>query len=100
MFWFILFFITQWFRIWCIRSLGRFWNTKILILPGAKLVSKGPYRFLKHPNYIIVGVEMVVIPILFHAYMTAIIFPILHLILLTVRLPVEEGALKQASLDE
>lgn len=90
---FILFLATQAVRIWCLVSLGRFWNTKIIILPGAKLVSKGPYRFIKHPNYWIVGIELFIIPLLFHAYITALLFPILHLLLLRIRIPEEERAL-------
>ncbi|SDL68082.1 isoprenylcysteine carboxyl methyltransferase family protein [Sediminibacillus halophilus] len=90
---FILFVITQLLRIWCIASLGRFWNTKIIILPGANLVRKGPYRFIKHPNYLVVLLELIVIPLMFHTYITAIMFPFLHLLLLRVRIPEEERAL-------
>lgn len=90
---FILFLLTQGARVWCLVSLGRFWNTKIIILPGAELVSRGPYRFMKHPNYWIVGIELIIIPLLFHAYITAILFPVLHLLLLRKRIPQEEKAL-------
>lgn len=93
---FLIFIFAQIFRIWCIVSLGRFWNTKIIILPGADLVRKGPYRFLNHPNYLIVGIELFIIPLLFHAYASAIVFPLLHLLLLLrYRLPSENQALKQ-----
>lgn len=90
----IFFILTQMARIWCIASLGRFWNTKIIILPGERLVSKGPYKYVKHPNYIIVGIELFIIPLLFGAIITAILFPMLHILLLTVRIPAEERALK------
>lgn len=89
------FVITQIIRIWCIQTLGKFWNTKIIILPEFSLVSKGPYKYIKHPNYIIVGIELFVIPLLFGAYITAILFPILHILLLMVRIPCEERALKE-----
>jgi methyltransferase len=92
---FFIFMVTQFFRIWCIQSLGKFWNTKILILPNHTLISKGPYRFIKHPNYIIVGIELFIIPLLFGAMITATLFPILHLLLMTVRIPAENKALAE-----
>ncbi|WP_053219457.1 isoprenylcysteine carboxyl methyltransferase family protein [Virgibacillus senegalensis] len=91
---FILFILTQLLRIWCIASLGRFWNTKIIILPGAELVKRGPYRFIKHPNYLVVLFELTIIPLLFHTYITAVVFPLLHLMLLRIRIPEEERALE------
>ena len=94
---FSLFVITQLIRFWCIATLGRYWNTKIIVLPGAKLIKKGPYRYIKHPNYIIVGLELIIIPLLFGAYMTAFIFITLHLILLRTRIPIEEEALGRTS---
>ncbi|WP_345239024.1 isoprenylcysteine carboxyl methyltransferase family protein [Pontibacillus salipaludis] len=91
------FFVTQGFRIWCLTSLGRFWNTKIIVLPGAELVAKGPYKWMKHPNYVVVGLEFVIIPLLFNAYMSAVLFPLLHLALMKVRIPHEERALTKLS---
>lgn len=91
-----IFVVTQLLRIWCIYSLGKFWNTKIIVLPGANLVKRGPYQFIKHPNYIIVGIELLVIPFMFQAYISAILFPLIHLILLKVRIPIEEQALAEA----
>ncbi|MBA2870398.1 methyltransferase [Anoxybacillus calidus] len=87
------FFITQLLRVWTILSLGRFWNTKILVLPKAKVVAKGPYRWLRHPNYTVVAFEFVLIPLLFQAYWTAIIFSLLNIIVLSIRISVEEQAL-------
>ena len=92
---FALFLMTQLARVWCIQSLGKFWNTKIIILPHRTLVNRGPYKFVKHPNYIIVGVELFIIPILFGAYITAFIFPMLHLLLMTIRIPLENKALSE-----
>ncbi|ASK63376.1 hypothetical protein CFK37_15030 [Virgibacillus phasianinus] len=91
---FAIFILTQLARIWCITSLGRFWNTKVIILPGAKLRTSGPYNYVKHPNYIIVGIELFVIPLLVGAPLTAVIFPFLHIFLLIHwRLPIEDKAL-------
>lgn len=95
-FWVVLlvgFFLTQGMRIWAIRSLGPYWNTKIIVLPGASVVKKGPYRFIKHPNYVIVALEIVLIPLMFNAYITAIIFTIFNLLILAIRIPTEERAL-------
>jgi methyltransferase len=89
----VLFFIVQVLRIWTIRSLGRFWNTKIIVLPNSRPISKGPYRFMRHPNYIIVITEILLIPLLFQAYWTACIFTILNALVLFVRIREEERAL-------
>ncbi|WP_313800549.1 isoprenylcysteine carboxylmethyltransferase family protein [Cytobacillus sp.] len=89
-----LFLIAQYGRLWVLMSLGTYWNTKIIVLPEADIVKKGPYRYVKHPNYIIVMIELIVIPLLFQAYWTAILFPILNAAVLCIRIPAEERALK------
>ncbi len=89
-----LFFILQLARVWVISSLGKYWNTKIIILPGANVVKKGPFKWMKHPNYVIVTFELLIIPIIFQAYMTAIIFFILNQMILFVRIRTEERALR------
>jgi methyltransferase len=91
---FIMFIIVQLLRIWCLASLGRFWNTKIIVLPNVALIKRGPYKLVKHPNYIIVGMEFVIIPLLFQAYITALVFPLIHIVLMFYRIPMEERALK------
>ena len=93
--WLPLFLIAQSGRIWVIRSLGKHWNTKIIVVPDADVVIKGPYKFFKHPNYIIVATEILVISLLFNAYYTAIIFSLLNVWMMTVRIPLEEKALKE-----
>jgi len=93
----LLFILTQAIRIWAICSLGKFWNTKILILPYTESVIKGPYAFLKHPNYVVVALEILLIPLLFNAYVTAIVFTILNIMVLSIRIPIEEKALLAAS---
>lgn len=95
-FWFILFIIfvfAQILRIWIIASLGPFWNTRIIVLPSSQPIKKGPYKFLRHPNYTIVMIEMITIPLIFGAYITAIAFPILNAIVLFIRIKAEENAL-------
>ncbi|HLS23965.1 MAG TPA: isoprenylcysteine carboxylmethyltransferase family protein [Pseudogracilibacillus sp.] len=92
-----LFVLAQFGRFWCILSLGRFWNTKIIVLPKITIIKKGPYKYVKHPNYIIVFIELLSIPLLFGLYITALIFPFLYLLLLTIRVPSEEATLNRAS---
>ena len=58
-------------------------------------MKKGPYRFLKHPNYLVVTLEFIVIPMLFEAYFTAFLFTILNAIILSIRIPTEEKALNE-----
>jgi len=77
------------FKFWALSSLGKYWNTKIYRIPGVYPVKKGPYKFLKHPNYMEVVCEIAIIPLVFHLYYTAIIFTILNAIMLTVRITVE-----------
>ncbi|SET31793.1 methyltransferase [Salinibacillus kushneri] len=95
----LLFVLLQAGRVWCIFSLGRFWNTKIVVLPGSKQVKRGPYKWISHPNYIVVGLEFLFIPLLFHAYICACLFPILHLALMSIRIPMEEKTLKALTKD-
>lgn len=90
---FVLFLIVQLGRVWCIQSLGKFWNTKIIVIPKVILIKKGPYRFIKHPNYVIVFIELFTLSFMFGAYLTGILFPLLHLAVLMVRIPAEDRAL-------
>ncbi|MDN4495177.1 isoprenylcysteine carboxyl methyltransferase family protein [Ureibacillus aquaedulcis] len=94
---FILFFLVQVLRVWCLASLGPFWNTKIIILPGANVVKKGPYRLFRHPNYLVVCIEILLLPLMFQAYFTAICFTLLNFAMLAVRIPTEERALMEAT---
>ncbi|WP_106497447.1 isoprenylcysteine carboxyl methyltransferase family protein [Lentibacillus sp. Marseille-P4043] len=94
---FLIFIATQIGRVWCIRTLGKFWNTKIIVLPGVSLIKKGPYKYIKHPNYLIVLIELFIIPLMLGAYFTAVLFPLLHLGLLRLRIPREEKALTRAT---
>jgi methyltransferase len=84
----------EFLRYWAIYSLGVFWNTKVLVSPNHKIVTKGPYRYLRHPNYIAVAVEIAVIPLIFSCYITAVAFGFLNLILLRRRIGIEERVLR------
>ncbi|PSL40433.1 15-methylpalmitoyl-4-hydroxy-2-pyrone 4-O-methyltransferase [Planomicrobium soli] len=96
LFFLLIFIIAQILRIWALSSLGRFWNTKILVLPGAEKVKSGPYRWIPHPNYVVVALEIASLPMIFGAWRTAVIFTIANaLLLLLVRIPAEEKALQQ-----
>ena len=83
-------------RWWCIRTLGPQWNTRVIRVPGAPLVSGGPYRWLPHPNYVAVVVEGFALPLVHTAWITALAFTVLNALLLRVRLRVETEALATA----
>jgi methyltransferase len=84
-------------RFWAILALGRHWNTRIIVLPQMKLVTRGPYRFILHPNYLAVIIEFVAIPFLCGAYCTAVVFSLANAWILARRIPREERALRQCS---
>lgn len=90
----LIFLIAQILRYWAILSLGVYWNTKVLVVPGSQRVSTGPYKYLKHPNYIAVILEIAVIPLIFSCYLTSILFSIVNLILIRRRIEIEENALE------
>ena len=83
-------------RAWVIRSLGAQWNTRVIVVPGATRVrARGLYRFMPHPNYVIVAIEGVAIPLVHTAWITAIAFTVLNAVLLLgFRIPTEDRALK------
>ncbi len=85
---------SQALRWWCIATLGPQWNTRVIVVPGAPLVSRGPYRWLSHPNYVAVVVEGLALPLIHTAWVTALGFTILNAVLLLgFRIPTEERAL-------
>jgi methyltransferase len=77
------------FKWWLMSSLGKYWNTRIYRIPGSVAVKKGPYKFIRHPNYVDVVCEIAIIPLVFHLYYTALIFSALNAIVLTVRIKEE-----------
>ena len=88
-----VFVLAQVGRYWVIVSLGEYWNTRIIVLKNTPLIKKGPYKYFKHPNYIVVAVELAVIPLIFSCYITAIVFTLLNLLVLRRRIRMEERAL-------
>ncbi len=80
-------------RLWVIASLGGRWTTRVIVVPGAPLVTRGPYRFLRHPNYLVVALEIPVLPLAFGAWQIALGFGLANLALLAQRIRVEERAL-------
>jgi len=96
--WLIVFLAAEGLRYWTIASLGRRWNTRILVLPGAPLVTGGPFRFLRHPNYLAVALELASVPLMFGAWVTALASSVANAVLLVgVRIPAEQGALGRSA---
>ena len=94
-----LFVALQMGRIWVIASLGGRWTTRVITLPNAPLVRRGPYRWLRHPNYLIVAAEIAVLPLAFGAWQIALVFTALNLPLLAYRIRVEDRALSAVRQD-
>ena len=91
--WLGLFVLLQALRLWVLASLGPYWTTRIITLPGAPLVRSGPYRFLRHPNYVVVVAEIAVLPLVFGRWDLAVAFSLLNAAVLAWRLRVENAAL-------
>lgn len=87
------FLLLQAARVWVIASLGRLWTTRIIVVPDAPLVRRGPYRFMRHPNYMIVAAEIAVLPLCFGLWRVALIFGLANLALLAWRIREEEKTL-------
>lgn len=83
----------QGLRWWCITSLGRQWNTRVVVIPGAERVSGGPYRLMPHPNYVAVVAEGIALPLVHGAWITALTFTVLNALLLRRRISIENSAL-------
>lgn len=94
--WLSVFIVLQLLRVWVISSLGGRWTTRIVILPGAPLIRHGPYRFLSHPNYTVVVVEIAVLPLTFGLVGIAVVFSALNAVVLWVRIRAEVRALAPA----
>ncbi|KIG17912.1 hypothetical protein DB30_02340 [Enhygromyxa salina] len=85
-------------RYWAIASLGRRWNTKIVVFDQQPLVRRGPYRLLSHPNYLAVALELVCVPLIFNAWWTAAVCTLLNAaLLLGLRIPAEMAAIRDAT---
>lgn len=90
---FLFFIFTQFIRYWALASLGKYWNTRIIIFAGSPRIRKGPYKYLDHPNYAAVITELLVIPLMFDCYITAIVFSAANLFVLKRRIRIENQAL-------
>ena len=86
----------QFLRYWVIVTLGWRWNTRIIVFPDAKPVTSGPFRLVRHPNYLAVAIEVIAVPLIGGAWVTAIVFSLGNAILMMVRIPAEERALGQS----
>jgi methyltransferase len=94
--WLGIFVILQCLRLWVIATLGPRWTTRIIVLPNAPLVTNGPYRFLSHPNYVVVASEIAALPLALNLPVIAVIFSILNAAILWIRIRAENQALRQA----
>lgn len=94
-FWLALFVLLELARIWVLVTLGGRWTTRIIVLPEAPLVDRGPYRFLNHPNYWVVIGEIAVLPLVFGLWQVALVFTILNAAVLTIRIREENRALRR-----
>jgi methyltransferase len=92
-FWLAMFVIVEIARIWVLASLGPRWTTRIIVLPEAPLVRRGPYRFVNHPNYAVVAAEIAVLPLVFGLWPVALIFTALNAAVLAIRIHAENAAL-------
>jgi len=84
-------------RYWAIASLGEYWNTRVVVVPGAHLVRTGPYRLLRHPNYLVIVLEFLLLPLLLRAPVTLVLFSLANVAALRQRIRIEEEALREAT---
>jgi len=92
-FWLAMFVAIEVARIWVLASLGARWTTRIIIVPDEPLVRRGPYRFVDHPNYLVVAAEIAVLPLVFGLWQVALVFTLLNAAVLAVRIREENRAL-------
>ncbi len=95
--WTALFFLLQLGRIWVLATLGERWTTRVIVPPGEPLVRRGPYQFISHPNYLVVAMEIPVLPLALGLPWLAVVFGVLNLAMLAWRLRVEASALRPSS---
>ena len=91
----ILFVLLQMGRYWCIVSLGECWNTRIVVVPGGEVKKVGPYRWLFHPNYLVVTLEFILLPLLMQAPFTLVLFFPANLLVVCQRIRLEEKVLRE-----
>jgi methyltransferase len=88
------FVLVQAARVWVIATLGPYWTTRIITVPDAPLVARGPFRFVRHPNYLVVAIEIPLVPLILGLEWVALVFGAANLALLAYRIRVEDGALQ------
>jgi methyltransferase len=91
--WLAVYVLLQFARVWVLATLGPRWTTRIIVLPGAPLVKAGPYRFVSHPNYVVITAEIAVLPLVFGLWQVALIFSALNAAVLAIRIREENRAL-------
>lgn len=91
--WLVIFLALQVLRAWVLLTLGRRWTTRIIVLPGVPVVANGPYRFLSHPNYVVVICEIAVLPLCLGLPWYALVFSVANAAILTIRIRAENAAL-------
>jgi methyltransferase len=89
----LVYLVLQGFRVWVMWTLGTRWTTRIIVWPGQPLVSVGPYRFLSHPNYVVVAGEIAVLPLVLGLPLLAVVFTVLNAVVLAIRISAENRAL-------
>ncbi|MCE2504700.1 MAG: hypothetical protein J4G05_11695 [Chlorobi bacterium] len=85
----------QGLRYWTLRTLGSRWTTRVLVLLGERLIVTGPFKYIRHPNYLAIVVEILVLPLVFSCYVTAITFSLVNAVLLWIRIRTEERAWRE-----
>lgn len=93
--WLGLYAVLQLGRLWVISTLGRFWTTRIITLPAAPLVRRGPYRFIRHPNYVVASLEIAVLPLAFGQVWIALAWSVANTLLVAWRIRIEDRALNE-----
>ncbi|WP_454848268.1 isoprenylcysteine carboxyl methyltransferase family protein [Rhizobium binxianense] len=96
--WLAVFLALQALRLWVLATLGNRWTTRIVVLAGAPLVRNGPYRFIRHPNYAIVGGEIAALPLAFGMPLYALVFSVINAAVLVVRIKAEDAALRPTTI--
>ncbi len=91
--WLAFYLLLQFARAWVLWTLGRRWTTRVIVLPSAPLVRSGPYRYLRHPNYVVLAAEVAVLPLVFGLWWYALVFSALNALLLAIRIRAEDRAL-------
>ncbi|RVU39253.1 hypothetical protein EOI86_08425 [Hwanghaeella grinnelliae] len=91
-YWVVFFLVLQAGRVWVLKTLGKYWTTRIITVPDAPLITGGPFRFVRHPNYLVVTLEIIVLPLAFSEWRLAVVFGLANLAILAWRIRAEERA--------